>query len=190
MTRTHRERLLRNGFIKEVMKGWYIPARPEEPAGESTAWYASFWGFCADYLKSRFGNQWCLSPKQSLSIHSGNWNVPGQLLVRTPKGGNKPLSLLHKTSILDARLKLPDKADMERKENLQIMTLPTALISCAPGYYSNNAVEARAALSMISDASEILHKLLEGGHSTVAGRLAGAFRNIGKVRLPTTLLRQ
>lgn len=180
MTRTHRERLLRNGFIKEVMKGWYTLARPEEPVGESTAWYASFWGFCADYLKSRFGKQWCLSPEQSLSLHSGNWNVPGQLLVRTPKGGNKSLSLLHKTSILDVRLKLPDKNDIETKENLQIMTLPAALISCAPGYYSNNAVEARAALSMISDASEILHKLLEGGHSTVAGRLAGAFRNIGK----------
>ena len=180
MTRTHRERLLKNGFIKEVMKGWYIPAHPEEPAGESTAWYASFWGFCADYLKSRFGNQWCLSPEQSLSIHSGNWNVPGQLLVRTPKGGNKPISLLHKTSILDARLKLPNKDDIQSKESLQIMSLPAALISCAPGYYSNNAVEARAALSMISDASEILHKLLEGGHSTLAGRLAGAFRNIGK----------
>jgi len=180
ITRTHRERLLRNGFIKEVMKGWYIPARPEEPAGESTAWYASFWGFCADYLKSRFGNQWCLSPEQSLSLHSGNWNVPEQLLVRTPKGGNKPISLRYKTSILDARLKLPDRNDIEHEENLQIMTLPAALISCAPGYYINNAVEARAALSMISDASVILHKLLEGGHSTVAGRLAGAFRNIGK----------
>jgi hypothetical protein len=180
MTRTHRERLLKNGFIKEVMKGWYISARPEEPAGESTAWYASFWGFCADYLKSRFGKQWCLSPEQSLRIHSGNWDVPGQLLVRTPKGGNKPISLLHETSILDARLKLPDRNDIESKEKLQIMSLPAALISCTPGFYSNNAVEARAALAMISDASEILHKLLEGGHSTVAGRLAGAFRNIGK----------
>lgn len=81
---------------------------------------------------------------------------------------------------MDARLKLPDKNDIESKENLQIMTLPAALISCTSGFYSNNAVEARAALSMISDASEILPKLLEGGHSTVAGRLAGAFRNIGK----------
>ncbi|MEJ2156031.1 MAG: Fic family protein [Desulfobacteraceae bacterium] len=180
MTRTHRERLLKNGFIKEVMKGWYIPAHPEEPAGESTAWYASFWSFCADYLKSRFGNQWCLAPEHSLSIHSGNWNVPGQLVVRTPKGGNKPISLLHETSIMDTRLKLPDRQDMEIKENLRIMTLPAALIACAPGYYSNNAIEARAALSTISDASEILRKLLEGGHSTVAGRLAGAFRNIRK----------
>ena len=180
ITRTHRERLVKSGFIKEVMKGWYIPASPEEPTGESTAWYASFWGFCGDYLKSRFGNQWCLSPEQSLGIHSGNWNVPNQLLVRAPKGGNKPISLLHETSIMDVRLNLPDRNDIEIKENIRIMTLPAALISCAPGYYSNNAIEVRAALSMISDASEILHKLLEGGHSTVAGRLAGAFRNIGK----------
>lgn len=180
MTRTHRERLVKTGFIKEVMKGWYIPARPEEPAGESTAWYASFWVFCGDYLKSRFGNQWCLSPEQSLGIHSENWNVPNQLFVRAPKGGNKPISLLHKTSIMDVRLNIPDRNDIEIKENIRIMTLPAALISCAPGYYSNNAIEARAVLSMISDASEILHKLLEGGHSTVAGRLAGAFRNIGK----------
>jgi hypothetical protein len=180
MTRTHRERLVKTGFIKEVMKGWYIPAHPEESTGESTAWYASFWGFCGDYLKSRFGNQWCLSPEQSLSIHSGNWNVPNQLLVRTPKGGNKPISLLHKTSLMDVRLNLPDKNDIETRENIRVMTLPAAVISCAPGFYSNNAVEARAALSMISDASDILHKLLDGGHSTVAGRLAGAFRNIGK----------
>ena len=36
--RTHRERLQENGFIKEVMKGWYIPSRPDETKGESTAW--------------------------------------------------------------------------------------------------------------------------------------------------------
>ena len=180
ITRTHRERLLKNGFIKEVMKGWYVPSRPDEPAGESTAWYASFWGFCGDYLVSRFDDQWCLSPEQSLNLHSENWNVPPQLIVRTAKGGNKPISLLHNTSIIDVRLKLPEKNDIEIKESLRIMSLPTALISCSPGYYPNNAIEARAALSMISDASDILRKLLEGGHSTIAGRLAGAFRNIGK----------
>ncbi|VAW72012.1 hypothetical protein MNBD_GAMMA13-1402 [hydrothermal vent metagenome] len=94
MTRTHRERLLKNGFIKEVMKGWYISSRPDEPTDESTAWYASFWGFCSDYLNSHFEDKWCLSPEQSLSIHSGSWSVPKQLLVRSPKGGNKPICLL------------------------------------------------------------------------------------------------
>ena len=45
LSRTHRERLLRNGFLQEVIKGWYIPSRPDEVKGESTAWYASFWRF-------------------------------------------------------------------------------------------------------------------------------------------------
>jgi hypothetical protein len=53
LSRTHRERLLKNGFIQEVMKGWYIPARPDHRAGDSTAWYASFWDFCAAYLRAR-----------------------------------------------------------------------------------------------------------------------------------------
>ncbi|MFT3804740.1 MAG: Fic family protein [Burkholderiaceae bacterium] len=33
---------------------------------------------------------------------------------------------------------------------------------------------------MIVDASEVLGRLLDGGHSSIAGRLAGAFRNIGR----------
>ncbi len=188
LTRIHRERLTRNGFIKEVIKGWYVSTRPDEPAGESTAWYASFWGFCADYLHSRFGDNWCLSPEQSFSIHSGNWSVPKQLLVRTPKGGNKPTFLLYETSIMDVRLELPDNQNIESKDNIQIMTLPFALISCSPGYFSGNPVEARVVLSMISDSSEILPKLLSGGHSTIAGRLVGAFRNIERNTIADNIL--
>ena len=37
LKRVHRERLLKNGFLQEVMKGWYIAARPDEAADESTA---------------------------------------------------------------------------------------------------------------------------------------------------------
>jgi len=62
LTWTHRERLVKNGLLQEVMKGWYIPAGPDQAAGESTAWYASFWGFCAAYLQERFGTNWSLSP--------------------------------------------------------------------------------------------------------------------------------
>src|ERR1700722_2618162 len=79
MSRTHRERLLKAGFIREVMKGWYIPSRPDEPAGESTSWYASFWAFSSSYLESRFEGDWCASAEQSISLHIGNWTVPRQL---------------------------------------------------------------------------------------------------------------
>ena len=46
LTRTHQERLLKNGLLLEVMKGWYISANPDAAAGgESTSWVASFWAF-------------------------------------------------------------------------------------------------------------------------------------------------
>ena len=97
LTRTHRERLVKNGFLKEVMKGWYTPARPDELPGESTAWYASFWDFSAAYLKERFGTNWSLSPEQSLLLHAGNMKIPRQLLVRSPKARNKITTLPHDT---------------------------------------------------------------------------------------------
>lgn len=178
--RVHRERLLKNGFLTEVIKGWYVPTRPDEPAGESTSWYTSFWHFCADYLNSRFGADWCLSPEYSLNIHIGDWTVPKQLLVRSPRGGNKPTALLFDTSIFDMRLDLPAQAEIEVHDDIRIMSLPTALISCAPSQFTLQPLQLRAALSMLNDASGVLRDLLGNGRSVVAGRLAGALRDIGR----------
>jgi fido (protein-threonine AMPylation protein) len=180
ITRAHRERLLANGFLQEVIKGWYIPSRPYEVRGESTAWYASFWRFAAVYLETRFGGQWCLSPEHSLSLHAGNWTVPRQLVVRSPNGKNNLTNLPHDTSLLDVRAALPAPEDRAEKEGLRIYALEAALIECSPQYFASHATDARAALAMIRDVSGLLRKLLEGGHSTIAGRLAGALRNGGR----------
>ena len=183
LERIDRERLVKNGFLQPVMKGWYIPARPDAVAGESTAWYASFWGFCASYLNERFSADWCLSPEQSLLLHAGNRTVPPQLLVRSPKGDNKITRLPHDTSLLTVRYSMPDQQNIEVNNGLRLYALVPALIDCTPGLFHQNTTDIRTTLSMISDASEILAKLLEGGHTTIAGRLAGAFRNIGRDRI-------
>jgi hypothetical protein len=180
LTRTHRQRLLAGGFIREVMKGWYFPSRPDDPEGESTSWYASYWNFCAAYLSERFGAGWCLSPEQSISLHTGDWTVPKQLLVRSPRGNNKPTGLIFGTSVLDVRLALPADQDIEVRDGVRIINLAAALISCAPSHFLAHPAALRAALAMVPDASDVLSRLLEGGHSKVAGRLAGAFRNIGR----------
>jgi hypothetical protein len=190
LSRIHRERLVKNGFLSEVMKGWYIPTRPDQPTGESTAWYASFWAFCADYLADRFGNDWCLSPEQSLNLHVGDHKVPHQLIIRSSAGSNNITALPQNTSILDFSGILPPKSDLELKEQLNLIRLPVALITCSPNYFRNNSTNARAALAMISDASELLPVLLEGGHTIVAGRLAGGFRNIGRDRTADDILKQ
>ena len=180
LTRTHRERLLKNGFIREVVKGWYISTRPDEVPGESTAWYTSFWAFCADYLNERFDTAWCLSPEQSLTLLTGDWTVPKQVLVRAPKGGNKPLPLPYGTSIFDVRLEPPAAQDIEVNSGLRVFNIPAGLVAVSPTHFTANPIVMRAAIATITDASEVLGRLLEGGHSTIAGRLAGAFRNIGR----------
>ena len=188
LSRTHRERLLKNGFLQEVMKGWYVPSDPEEQRGESTGWYASFWDFCSAYLEERFGKEWCLSPEQSLFLHAGNRTVPQQLLVRAPKGGNKPTSLPHNTSLMDVKLTLPEEEHREQSNKLRIYTLPASLVFTGPGLFRQNSTDARAALAMIQDASEVLAILLNGGHSRIAGRLAGAFRNIGRDKIANEII--
>ena len=180
LSRTDRQRLLKSGFLKAVMKGWYIPSRPDETPGDSTAWYASFWDFCAAYLSDRFGEEWCLSPEHSLSLHGGNRGVPAQLLVRAPKGGNKPTPLPHATSLFDMRAAMPPRQEIVQRYGLRLFSVPAALIAVSQQFFQRASTDVRAAMATVEDASDVLALLLEGGHSTIAGRLAGAFRNAGQ----------
>ena len=41
---------------------------------------------------------------------------------------------------------------------------------------------------MVKDSSGVLAKLLDGGKSVVAGRLSGAFRNIGNDKIANSIL--
>jgi hypothetical protein len=45
LSRTNKDRLITNGFIREVVRGWYIAINPEEKKGNSTSWFTSYWGF-------------------------------------------------------------------------------------------------------------------------------------------------
>ena len=114
---------------------------------------------------------------------------PKQLLVRTPGGGNKPTPLLFGTAIFDIKLELPSSADIETKNGLRVVTLTAALVACAPAEFIAHPDRLRAALAMIPDPTDVLRRLLDGGHSTVAGRLAAAFRSIGRTEIADRILR-
>ncbi|MEP7255933.1 MAG: Fic family protein [Ferruginibacter sp.] len=186
---THRVRLLRNGFIKEVVKGWYIATPPDEQQGDSTSWYASYWQFCAQYLADRYGEGYYISPEQALQIHSGSWTVPQQLIVRTEKGTNHITPLPYKTSLFNWGVPLPKKAVIVSIEGIRMMTMPSALVYSSPAVFKNDTDDVRLCLSMISDSSEILAILLDGGHTTIAGRLVGAFRNIGNNKIADEIIK-
>src|ERR1039457_3035029 len=81
LSRIHRERLLQNGFLREVIKGWLISSSPEARDGDSTPWYTSLWEFCTRYSADRFGEDWYLSPELSLALLAENTVVPSQAIV-------------------------------------------------------------------------------------------------------------
>jgi fido (protein-threonine AMPylation protein) len=181
LSRIHRERLLLNGFIQDVMKGWLISSSPSAQAGDSTPWYASFWEFCARYCNDRFGGQWHLSPEQSLFLHAENTVIPAQVVVYSPKGTNNTINLLFDTSLYDLKqLGMPPAADTSVRNGLRLFTPEAALVKAPEAFFSRNPIETQVALASIRDVSDIQRLLLNGGHSVKAGQIAGAFRRIGR----------
>lgn len=187
--RKYREILTKNGFIKEVIKGWYVATNPEEKDGETTTWYSSYWDFIAEFLKRKYGDNWCLTADQSLLLHAGNRAVPQQLLIRSPSGNNHPTTLPHNTSLFNMRGSLPpDEQIMITDNGIRMYNLQAALVYSSASIYIRNAIDVRTTLSLIRDASELLPILLENGHTTLAGRLAGAFRNISREKIADQIM--
>jgi fido (protein-threonine AMPylation protein) len=181
LTRVHRERLLRSGFVQEAMKGWLISSSPGVRDGDSTPWYASFWEFCARYCQERFGDQWHLSPDQSLLRYAENSVIPVQVIIYAPSGKNNVVKLLFGTSLYDLKQQeMPPAADMTVREGLRLFSPAAALVKVSEGFFTRYPIESQVALACMTDPSDVLRRLLDGGHSVVAGRLVGAFRKIGR----------
>jgi fido (protein-threonine AMPylation protein) len=179
--RIDRERLLEQGFLREVIKGWLVSTSPNTKSADTTPWYASFWEFCVRYCTDRFGKDWHLSPEQSLLLHAEHTVIPPQVVVYSPKGTNNTVELLFGTSLYDLKQKeMPPAADLTEKDGLRVYTPAAALVRVPGAFFTRYPIEAQVTLAATKDTSQILSRLLDGGHSVVAGRLAGAFRRVGR----------
>lgn len=180
LTRVHRERLIENGFLQEVMKGWLISASPQARKGDSTPWYASFWEFCARYCAERFGDNWHLSAEQSLWVHGERTIIPRQVVVCSPKGTNHSIELLFGTSVYDLKVaEMPAAQSLVSRDGLRLFSAPVSLIGVPETFFARNPVETQVVLGTLTDVSELLRMLLNGGHTAKAGYIAGALREIG-----------
>ncbi len=175
----HTKRLLENGYLQNVIKGWYIPSFPGNE-GDTTVWYTSYWSFIAAYANSRFGDQWCISAEQSLSYYAGETIAPAQLVIRSPKGSNTITNLMYGDSLLSLSATLPQKVVTEEKFGINVYSLEEALIFCSPHYFKKDALNARTCLYSLTNVDNLAKILVDGGNSTRAGRIIGALRSVGK----------
>lgn len=188
LSRIHLKRLLNNGWLQEVMKGWYIPSRPGSE-GDTTVWYTSYWHFVSAYLQSRYGNDWVIMPEQSLDIHAGKTTVPEQLIIKSPKASNTVVNLPYGHSILALKGDIPAEKFIDSTYGRNLYRLEEALVYASPAYFERDAISARTCLSMIKDSAEIQRLLVTPGATTRAGRIAGAFRNNGQAEFADEILK-
>ena len=189
LSRVHRERLVANGFVQEVMRGWLISSSPSARAGDSTPWYASFWEFCARYCNERFGEEWYLSPEQSLLLHGERTVMPAQVVVNSPKGTNNTINLLFGTSLYDLKVsEMPAAAEVAVRDGLRLFSPVASLVRVPESFFARNPIEVQVVLGSLADASDVLRLLLNGGHSAKAGYLAGAFRETGRPKLADEII--
>ncbi|MCL5745103.1 MAG: hypothetical protein M1541_14455 [Acidobacteria bacterium] len=145
------------------MKGWLISSSTGAREGESTPWYASFWEFCARYCEERFGNDWHLSPEQSLFLHAEKTVIPTQVIIHSPKGTNHKIPLLFGTSFYDLKqLQMPAAADIVQRDGLRVFAPAAAMIRVPETFFAANPIETQVVLASFRDASELLRRLLDG----------------------------
>jgi len=189
LSRTHRERLVNNGFLTEIIKGWLTPSDRAGKAGETVSWYASFWEFCAGYCEERFGSDWTLSPEESLLRHTDNRVVPEQVIVYSTKGSNHILELPFGTSLMDVQQRpgaVPGSTVV--RDGLRLYSLEDTLIAIPTPTFRRRAIEVQLLLTTVNE-SALLHRLLDGGHVLAAGRLAGSLRWIARDGLADEIVR-
>ena len=181
LPRVHRERLVASGFLRNIVKGWYMVSKPQEDDGNSTAWYASFFEFVAAYCNIRFGVAWYLSPELSLQLHAGSTAIPRQVQVHAKAGQNNNLALKFNTALFDYQAKdFAPTGDVVVHNGLRLLAPTAALVRAAPTFYIQQPLDVQIVLAQIRDASDLLARLLDGGQSVVAGRIAGALRAVGR----------
>jgi len=186
LSRPQREILVRNGFLRQIIRGWYMPSRPDENPGDTTPWYAVVRNFIREYCEDRFGFSWHASPEYSVALQVGSTVFPKQVVIWSPQGANGVLQLPDGFSLVDYRRDLvPGSA--ETIAGIRVMSLPVALIRLSEVYFRTAPRDAQIALHQVDD-SDLVRELVEGGHSVIAGRLAGALRAVGRSQLAEEIL--
>ena len=180
LSRTHRERLKKNGFLNDIISGWLVVTRPHDRPYCSTFWYSSFWEFCCRYCQDRFGEDWCFSATQSIFLHAESTYIPTQIVLWSPRGSGNYTQLPFSTSLYDLKKDLPEAEDLITRDRLRLLSAEAALTQIPEVFFATYPAEAQIVLSSLKSINPLLAKLLDGGHVLAAGRIAGALRRSGR----------
>jgi hypothetical protein len=181
LSRRNRERLLSTGFLEEIMRGWLaVNPRPSDRRRIDNAWSTVYWEFLQRYLGDRLGPDWCLSPETSIARWAEHRTPMPQVVVRSPAANNQMITMPGNTSMFLLRVPKPDPA--VDHESMRLMSKEDALIGIAKNTWTTAQTDVISVIGSIRGSATLSRALLANGHSKLAGRIAGAFRHLGRER--------
>lgn len=175
ISRADREILLRTGWLQEIIRGWYMLVRPDIGTGDTSAWYSNFWDFTRIYLKHRFGDEYCLSAESSLDLHLENPTIPKQVIVIVNHGAGLR-KLMYNTSLMIYADTNNFPTEIEKKQDINVMSLSYALCKVTPTYFKNNPLEAELSLRKIRSPDELTRIIISYRLNASAARIIGAYQ--------------
>lgn len=175
--------LKENGYLFQIVKGWYCIQSPDTQEGDTTIWYINAWLFFSKYLSDRFGkNGYCLNPHDSLMLHTEKNSIPKQLTVVIKKGPSSSITKLPNDMTLFA---YEDKKNfpknLDKKRDVNVFRIEDALCKSDNNSFINYPLEMEIALKSIRDVSGIIDSLISLKRmDTSAARLSGAYAYLGR----------
>lgn len=179
--------LVKKGFLREILKGWYFVADPFSEPGDTTPFYANFWDYLSSYLKDRFGSDYRLNAEQSVMRHAFCNTVPAQVSVMVRRKMSQMQPLIHGHSIAI----YPDTEAGGASvlvDGLRCMPLIESLVKTPPRTYRQNPKEIQIALGTLDDPAALA--AMVDTNATGVARVVAALEAVGRQQLAVEVRRQ
>lgn len=182
--------LLRTGYLKEVLKGWYFVSDPTADAGDTTPFYANFWEYLARYLGERFGADYCLTAEQSLLRHA-QYNVTPRtvnVMLAVNQSQVQGLAFGHTVALYPGKGSFPPLEHQYMLQNLRCMSVPFCLVNLPPRYFAVHAREVQIVMTQMNDPGA-LAALVDVNRAGLT-RLLSAYCQVGRIDFVDAVLAQ
>lgn len=182
--------LLEQGYLREILKGWYFVSDPLAEPGDTTPFYANYWEYLGGYLAERFGTEYCLTAEHSLLRHAQHNVVPKQVnvMLAVSQSQVQELAFGHSVVLYPGGKSFPASVDQESLMGIRCMSAPYCLVMLNPRYFKEYAREVQIVMGKVIDPSAIA-AMVDINAAGVA-RLVSAYRRIGRTAFADDIVKQ
>jgi fido (protein-threonine AMPylation protein) len=182
--------LLKMGYLREILKGWYFVSDPVVDAGDTTPFYANFWEYLARYLSERFGAGYCLTAEQSILRHAQHNVIPRtvNVMLAVNQSQVQDLAFGHTVALYPGKGRFPEPVHQFMLQGLRCMSAPYCLVNLPPRYFAVYGREVQIVMAQLNDPGALA--VLADVNRAGLARLLSGYRQVGRTDFVDAVLSQ